>query len=78
MISAVQKGPYPSTHYRAAKVHPNRLRVGNVALGAMHWRNVDRSLATCGGQFALKAINATPDCPHYGTRLPNKFDLQYL
>ncbi len=31
----------------------------NVALGAVHWRNVDRSLATCGGQIALKAINTT-------------------
>ncbi len=31
----------------------------NVALGAVHWRNVDRSLATCGGQIALIAINTT-------------------
>ncbi len=61
MISGLQKGPYPSTRKRATKVHPNRLLYVsvNVALGDVHWRNVDRSLATCGGQIALKAINTT-------------------
>ncbi len=29
----------------------------NVALGAVHWRNVDRLLEMCGRQIALKAIN---------------------
>ncbi len=31
----------------------------NVALGTVHWRNLDHSLATCGAQVALKRINTT-------------------
>ncbi len=55
----LQKGLYSSTLKRVTEVHPNRLHDCNVALGAVHGRNKDRSLTTWRGQISLKAINTT-------------------